>query len=100
LEKSPFADFIDNFKNEYGILLVLEKDIQNYLENYAHDHNMPLSFVLKRSLSGASTLNYMGIKGPFKITKDMVQDKEYFDKLFSQWYESQKETMQLKTEGQ
>ena len=25
-----------------------------------------------------------------KITKDMVQDEKYFDKLFSHWYENQK----------
>jgi hypothetical protein len=32
----------------------------------------------------------MGIKEAFKITKDMVRDEKYFDKLFSHWYENQK----------
>lgn len=90
LEKSPFVDFIENFKKEHGIELNLDKDVQDYLENYAHENDIPISFVLKRSLSGASALNYMGFKEPFKITKDMVQDEKYFDKLFSHWYENQK----------
>jgi hypothetical protein len=96
LEKSPFVDFIDNFKKEYGIELILDNDSQNYLENYAHDNIIPISFVLKKLLTGASALNYMGIRESFKITKDMVQDKKYFDKLFSHWYENQKEKMQSK----
>ena len=45
LEKSPFVDFIDNFKKEYGIELILDNDSQNYLENYAHDNIIPISFV-------------------------------------------------------
>jgi endopeptidase Clp ATP-binding regulatory subunit ClpX len=90
LEKSPFVDFIDNFKKEYGIELILDKDAQNYLENYARDNDISISFVLKKLLSGASALNYMGIKEPFKITQDMVQDEKYFDKLFSHWYENLK----------
>jgi len=89
-------EYIDNFKKEYGIQLILDEDVQNYLENYAHDNNIPVSFVLKRSLSGASALNYMGIKEPFNITKDMVQDERYFDKLFSRWYENQKENNLVK----
>ena len=91
LEKSPFVDFIDNFKKEYGIQLVLDKDVQNYLENYAHQNNIPISYLLKKFLSGASALNYMGIKEPFSITKEVLQDEKYFDKLFSRWYEKQKE---------
>jgi len=90
LEKSPFVDFIDNFKKEYGIQLILDKEVQNYLDNYAHQNNIPLSNVLRKFLSSASALNYMGINEPFEVTKDMVQDEKYFDKLFSHWYESQK----------
>jgi len=32
----------------------------------------------------------MGIREPFNINKDVVQDEKYFDKLFSRWYENQK----------
>ena len=46
--------------------------------------------VLKRFLSGASALNYMGIKEPFEVTIDMLQDDKYFDNLFAHWYENQK----------
>jgi len=69
---------------------MFQLNYQNYLENYAHENDIPISIVLKRSLSGASALNYMGIKEPFNITKDMVQDEKYFDKIFSYWYENQK----------
>jgi hypothetical protein len=96
LEKSPFVDFIDNFKKEYGIQLILDKDVQNYLEEYAHQNYIPLSYLLKKILSGASALNYMGVKDPFYITKDVVQDAKYFDKLFSRWYENQKEKNTVK----
>jgi ATP-dependent protease Clp ATPase subunit len=30
------------------------------------------------------------INEPFEVTKDMVQDEKYFDKLFSHWYKNQK----------
>ena len=96
LEKSPFVDFIDNFKKEYGIQLILDQDVQNYLESYAHQNYIPLSYLLKKVLSGASALNYMGVKEPFNITKDVVQDEKYFDKLFSRWYENQKEKNAVK----
>jgi hypothetical protein len=69
LEKSPLVDFIDNLKKECGIELILDKEVQNYLEDYAHDNIIPISFVLKKLLSGASAFNYMGIKEPFKITQ-------------------------------
>jgi len=32
----------------------------------------------------------MGIKGTYKITKEMIEDEKYFDKLFAKWYENQK----------
>jgi endopeptidase Clp ATP-binding regulatory subunit ClpX len=96
LEKSPFMDFIDNFKKEYGIQLILDEEVQNYLENSAREHNIPISALLKKSLSGASALNYMGVKEPFNITKDVVQDEKYFDKLFARWYENQKEKNAVK----
>lgn len=96
LEKSPFVDFIDNFKKEYGIQLVLDQEVQNYLENYARQSCIPLSYLLKKVLSGASALNYMGVKEPFNITKDVVEDAKYFDKLFARWYENQKEKNAVK----
>lgn len=84
-------DFIDNFKKEYGIQLILEKEVQNYLENYAHQNFIPRSYLLKKFLCGALALKYRGVKEPFNITKDVVQDEKYFDKLFSRWFENQKE---------
>lgn len=95
-EKSPFVDFVENFKNEYGIKLILEDDVQEYLEDYARENKISLSYVLKRFLSGASALNYMGVKAPFKVTLEMVQDEKYFDRLFSDWYERQKNNSKIK----
>jgi len=90
LEKSPFVDFVENFKREYGIKLILDEDVQDFLEQYAHQNNIQISETLKRFLSGASALNYMGIKGPCKITKEMIQNEKYFDNVFARWYEDQK----------
>jgi hypothetical protein len=45
---------------------------------------------LKKFLSGASALNYMGIRGEYKITKEMLENEKYFDKLFAKWYENRK----------
>ncbi len=92
LEKSPFVDFIENFKKEYGIELIIDEEIQSHLEQYAQRNNMQISETLKKLLFGASALNYMGIKGSYKITKDMIQDDKYFDNLFTRWYEDQKKT--------
>jgi hypothetical protein len=32
----------------------------------------------------------MGVRGVYNITKEMVEDEKYFDKLFARWYENQK----------
>jgi ATP-dependent Clp protease ATP-binding subunit ClpX len=90
LERSPFADFVENFKKEYGIELILDEEVQNYFEEYAQQNNIQISETLKKFLSGASALNYMGVKGAYKITKEIVEDEKYFDKLFARWYEEQK----------
>ncbi len=90
LERSPFVDFVESFRKEYGIELSLDADMQNYIEQYASQKNMQISEALKKLLSGASALNYMDIKGPYKITKEMIDDEKYFDKLFAKWYENQK----------
>jgi ATP-dependent protease Clp ATPase subunit len=86
LEKSPFVDYVENFRKEYGIELQLENEAQNYVEKYAKDNNIQVSESLRKLLFGASALNYMNIKGPYKITKKMLEDPKYFDKLFTAWY--------------
>ena len=90
LERSPFVDFVENFRREYGIDLILDEDVQNYVEQYAQQKNLQVSETLKKLLFGASALNYMGIKGTYNVTKEMVQDETYFDRLFANWYEKQK----------
>ena len=59
LEKSPFVDYIENFRKEYGIELVLDEEIQTYLEEVAKQQNMEVSATIKTLLRGASALNYM-----------------------------------------
>ena len=90
LERSPFVDFVENFKKEYGIELILDEDLQNYFEEYAQQTNIQISETLKKLLFGASALNYMGVRGFYKITREMIVDDKYFDKLFAGWYENQK----------
>lgn len=87
LEKSPFVDFIENFKSEYGIELVIDEDVQNYIEAIAKRENSQISTTIKKLLSGASALNYMDYREPFKITKEMLDDPQYFDRLFTEWHD-------------
>jgi endopeptidase Clp ATP-binding regulatory subunit ClpX len=90
LEKSPFVDFAENFRKEYGIELILDEDVQDYVEQYARRENMQVSRSLKKLLFGASALNYMDVKGPYKITREMLEDRKYFDNLFAGWHEKQR----------
>jgi hypothetical protein len=48
---------------------------------------MPVSATLKKLFFGASALNYKGVKEPFKMKQEMVEDEKYFDKLFAGRYE-------------
>jgi endopeptidase Clp ATP-binding regulatory subunit ClpX len=89
LEKSPFVDYIESFRNEYGIELILDEKVQSYIEAVAKQDNMEVSATIKRLLAGASALNYMDHREPFKITKEMLEDPGYFDKLFTEWHEKQ-----------
>ncbi len=89
LEKSPFVDFIESFKKEYEIELILDENAQAYIEEEAQKNNMPIPTMLKKMLQGASALNYMNFKGTFPVTKEMLQDEKYFDNLFLEWYKKQ-----------
>ena len=89
LEKSPFIDFIEGFKREYGIDLIIEGGIQEYIEEIANREGTEISATIKKLLAGASALNYINHKGPFTITKEMIDDRKYFDKLFIEWYRKQ-----------
>lgn len=89
LQRSPFVDFTERFKREFGIDLILDDDIQRYIEEVARRENSELAAIVKNRLSGASALNYMNHKGPYRITREMIDDPKYFDKLFTEWHEKQ-----------
>ena len=87
LERSPFVDFLEGFRREYGIELVLQEDAEQYIEEYAHRENIQRSEAVSRLLKGASALNYMSYQGPYTITREMLEQPGYFDKMFTQWHE-------------
>jgi endopeptidase Clp ATP-binding regulatory subunit ClpX len=87
LKRSPFVDFIEGFKKEYGIHLAMDDKVEKYVENYAKKNEMQISDTLKKLLKGASSLNYMNHKGKFKVTTRMLEDPKYFDNLFTKWYQ-------------
>ncbi len=89
LEKSPFVDYIESFRKECGIELILDEEVQNYIETVAKQKDMEVSATIKTLLASASALNYMNNKAPFKITKEMLEDPQYFDKLFIEWHKQQ-----------
>ncbi len=92
LKRSPFLDYIESFKREYGIELELSEDVEAYVEKYAEDNKMEVSAALKQLLRSASTLNYMNIKGKFQVMVEMLEDNNYFNNLFTTWYQEQQMT--------
>jgi ATP-dependent Clp protease ATP-binding subunit ClpX len=86
LKRSPVVDFIEGFKREFGIQLVMDAKVEEYIESYARENEMQISDAVKKLLKGASSLNYMNLKGKFKITRRMLEDPKYFDNLFTNWY--------------
>lgn len=87
LEKSPFVDYIETFKNEYGIELKLGPDAQAFIAQHAAANNIQVSTAVKELLSKAASLNYMDITGTFDVTVEMLEDPKYFDTLFAKWYQ-------------
>jgi hypothetical protein len=67
--------------------------VENYVENYAREHKLQVSSALKKLLKQASTLNYMNIKGKFKITLEMLENDNYFNDLFTAWFQNQHQIM-------
>ncbi len=91
LEKSPFVDFLENFRREYGVELVLDEEIEKYVEAKASEMDLQISATLKKLLSPAAALNYINMGSPYKVTQEMLEDEKYFDKLFIEWHKSQRE---------
>lgn len=89
LKRSPFLDYIESFKREFGIELEFGEAVETFVEKYAEDNKMEVSAALKQLLRGASTLNYMNIKGKFEVTVEMLEDNNYFNNLFTTWYQEQ-----------
>ena len=87
LKRSPFVDYCEGFKREYGIELVMNAKVEEYIENYAQQNEMQVSDAIKQLLKGVSTLNYMNHKGRFRILLPMLEDPKYFDSLFTRWYQ-------------
>ena len=89
LEKSPFINFSDRFRQDYGITLSFTDAAMEYVENYAKRRNIQLSDALNTLLAGASALNYMNITEEFKIEPEMLEDEKYFDKIYVDWHKKQ-----------
>ncbi|MBU3914600.1 hypothetical protein KKA14_03615, partial [bacterium] len=87
IERSPFLDYISTFKMEYGVELDISVEAMEYVNEFAKQNNMQISQTLKNKLFGATALGFMNIKGPFVITKAMLEDEKYFDTLFTEWYQ-------------
>jgi ATP-dependent Clp protease ATP-binding subunit ClpX len=87
LKRSPFLDFAQAFKREYGIQLVMDREVEQYVEAFAKEHKIQVSDALKLLLKGASSLNYMNVKGEYKVSKRMLENPKYFDELFTRWHQ-------------
>jgi len=87
LKRSPFLDYVEAFKREYGTELIIDAKVEEFVENYAKQNEMQISDALKKLLKGVSSLNYMNHKGKFKIIPKMLEDPKFFDNLFTRWYQ-------------
>ncbi|MFH1135835.1 MAG: AAA family ATPase [Pseudomonadota bacterium] len=90
LEKSPFLDFEEWFRRQYGVEIFLSDDAREFAEEFARGQNIQVSEALGRLLKNASALNYMNIPGPFEVTREMLEDETYFDRLFTKWHQESK----------
>lgn len=91
LEKSPFVDYIENFRRQYGVEIALGAEAEQYVESYATEQNVQISEALSHLLQGASALNYMDVESPFIITRAMIEDEGYFERMFTEWHQEQKQ---------
>ncbi len=89
LEQSPVVDFIEKFKKNHGIELVIDEKVESRIREYARENGIQISTALSRLLFKASALNYMDIHGEFHITEEMVDNPKYFDDLYVKWHQDQ-----------
>ncbi len=89
MQRSPFADFAQRFKSDYGIMLRFADAAIKYVEDYAKERGMQVADVLKKLLASAAALNYMHESGEFTIERNMLEDEKYFDKLYVEWHKKQ-----------
>ena len=91
IERSPFVDFVDKFKNDHGLDLGIDMDVENYIISYARENSIQVSTAISRFLAKASALNYMDTQEKFVITTDMLDDPKYFDKMYVEWHQKRKD---------
>ncbi|MBU2547543.1 MAG: hypothetical protein KKB20_03945, partial [Proteobacteria bacterium] len=96
-EKSPIVDFVEWFRRQYRIELILDEASEQYIEAYAREKNIQVSEALTRLFKNASALNYMNVPSPFQVTRDMLEDEGYFDRLFTEWHQGRKGASQDQT---
>ncbi len=89
MQRSPFADFIERFRRDYGITLRFSEAAAKYVEDYAREQAMQVPEALKRLLASAAALNYMHMGGEYVIEPHMLEDEKYFDKLYVEWHKQQ-----------
>lgn len=97
LERSPFVDFMEKFRRDQGVELVIPEAVENKIVKYAEENGIQVSAAISKLLAGASALNYMDWKGPFEITEEMLDNPKYFDELYVKWHQEQ---LELGEEGQ
>ena len=85
LEQSPFVDFVEKFRKDHGIALVIDEAVENKIKQYAKENGIPISTAIGRLLHKASALNYMDLQGKFTITEQMLDNPRYFDDLYVKW---------------
>ena len=87
IERSPFVDYIEFFKKNFGISISFSKKGEKYITDYAESKNIQVSDAIKTLTKGIEALSYMNYEDEFEITDKILVNPKYFDTLYVDWHE-------------
>ncbi len=89
LERSPIVNFISYLRNNYGLQVSIDEEAEKYIHDYADEKHLQMDDAIQELTKGIEALNYMNVEGEFVITKDVLKDEDFFDKLYTDWHNKQ-----------
>ncbi|MFH1638246.1 MAG: AAA family ATPase [Candidatus Woesearchaeota archaeon] len=82
LKKSPFEEYSNYFRREFGVNLEFSDDSISYITGEAKKNEKDISFTCKALLDNIGyALRLSGINNNFKLEKHMLKDPSYFENM-------------------